>query len=156
MLETDFPDDPFLAQDLEAARSAIKLRDSRAEVDAEVAELEALFRKGEAETVKKKAASLLQKHEEPRARELLAWANHTLAELKAIKQDAKRRPRWVLWGVVAAGLLVVSSLAYRLTVRPPASAIEVSPKDLTFEYRNGEGLPAARERVHPCGGRRPR
>ena len=135
-----FPDDPFLQQDLKAAQETKALRDRTAIIETEIRALEALFRKGDARGVKDRASQLLQSYEEPRARELLGWANKTLSEVRGIQRGIDGSTRRWLWigGIIVALALAV---AIYLKIRPVTVEFRVQPREITFGYRLGGRCP---------------
>ena len=140
----EFPEDPFLMQDLQAARSAIELRDRRLQVDAEIKQLETLFRAGDAAGVRRQAEQVLKKYEEPRARELLAWANKTLAELKDIRRETAPPRRTWLWVVAAVAVLLLVIAIYEFaTHQHGAVQFQVKPTELAFIYQIGGPAPGS-------------
>jgi hypothetical protein len=135
-----FPDDLFLQQDLKAAQETKALRDRAAIIETEVRELEALFRKGDAQGVKDRASQLLQSYEEPRARELLGWANKTLSEVRGIRREIDGSTRRWLW---ISGITVALALAVAIYMknRPVTVEFRVQPREITFAYQLGGPLP---------------
>jgi serine/threonine-protein kinase len=140
-----FPDDLFLQQDLKAAQEAKALRDRAATVETEIRALEALFNRGDAQGVRDRASRFLEQYEEPRARELLNWANKTLADVRGMrrKMDGDRR-RWI-WIAGIAALLVAAIVIYVSTNRPApqqvSAEVRLRPAELTFTYERGGPLP---------------
>jgi len=130
---------------LQSATSAIALRDRRRHVEAEIDELEKLFRAGDASAVRARASQLLKQYQEPRAKELLDWANQTMAEAKSIRKEAAGpRPRWPWLAGAAAILVAVVVIVILRERKPPVAKIAVRPSELTFIYRRGDAsLPAA-------------
>jgi hypothetical protein len=140
-----FPEEPF-QQDLQAAISARDLRDRRQQVDAEIAELEKMFRQGDAASVRKGAEKLLESYPEPRARELLDWAKKTEQKVRSIKKKADG-PRFDWrWIAAVVALPIVLFAAWKLIPKPtttPPGELHITPTELSFSYRPGDPVVAA-------------
>jgi serine/threonine-protein kinase len=144
-LAAGFPEESF-QQDLQAAISAKELRDRRIQVEADVAEIEKLFRAGDAASVRQRAEKLLASYEEPRVRELLNWAKKTEAELRSIKRKAAGpRYDWRWIAAAAAALLIIGFAIWKLSQPSPVvGELQVTPLELSFSYRPGDTVPPAK------------
>ena len=99
-----------------------------------------MFRKGDARGVKDRASQLLQRYEEPRARELLGWANKTLSELRGIRREIDGSTRRWLW---IGGITVALALGVAIYMknRPVPVEFRVQPREISFAYQVGGSLP---------------
>ena len=141
----DFPGDPLAQQDLQAAKSARQVRERGAELEAQIAELEALFHKGDSDAVRKRAKAILQTYDDPRAKELLKWADRSQTELKAIKREAapaKDKKRLLYLATPIAIVLIVFGL-YQWLKPGPAGQLRVTPRELSFHYWIGDAPPGS-------------
>jgi len=143
-LAKDFPDDPVIRQDLQAAKSAMQVRAQSAELERQIAELEALFRKGDSDGVRKRAVKLLQKYDDPRAKELLRWANRSQTDLKALKIEARPKDRKLLYWLTPVLIVLIIVGVYKLVNPPVPGQLRANPPDVSFTYLIGGPLPAAR------------
>lgn len=152
LLLKQFPGDPALEDELKAAFAAKELYEGRQRVNERVAELEALYRKGKAAAVKEQALALLAEVEEPRARELLAWAESALARREeerriepAAAPENRNKKLWAVWaglGTLLAALSGWGLWLFLVSHGPPA--LNVKPADIAFEYKVGQpNLPPA-------------
>src|SRR5579871_247420 len=110
-LASSFPDANFEA-DAEAAVKAKEVHELRKWVEMKVAEIDKLFRKGDAASVRAQCQEVLTKVEDPRVRQYLAWANST--------KPSKFNWRWIAAG---AGVLLVMFVVWKLI--PPPVPISV-------------------------------
>jgi hypothetical protein len=136
----DFPGDPALDADLKAIQAAKLLREERIRTDALINELEILFRNGDAEAVRRGAKQLYSNRKEPRAAELLDWAEKSIAQTREIRRKSRRRgPILIAGGIgVVAAVVVVAAIVGL----PPAPApITVQPEELAFSYAEGGSVP---------------
>ena len=143
-LAASFPEESF-QQDLQAAISAKELRDRRIQVEADVAEIEKLFRQGDAASVRARAESLLASYEEPRARELLKWAKKTESELRSIRRKAAG-PRYDWRWIAAAVAVAIALFAIWKLLQPGApiaAELHITPPELSFLYRPGDPVVSA-------------
>ena len=141
-LLVQYPGDPLFTADLRIANETLELLKRRGEIDAQVAEIESLFKVGNAASVRKSARAMLAETEEPRARELLNWAERTLSQATAIRNQGKNRKTLLYAGVGA--VLAIAALAIWPPPPPPPdplSPVTVSPSELTFHYRTGDTVP---------------
>jgi serine/threonine-protein kinase len=129
----EFPKDPAFEEELKAAREAKKLYEQRVAVNERVAELEKLYRKGDTQGVKEKAAALLAEFEEPRARELLEWSRS--ATKKPGPAIYLTKPRLV--SVAAVVVLAVAGLLWWVLTATPGD-LKVSPPELKFSSLAGK------------------
>jgi serine/threonine protein kinase len=147
LLQPAASNDPDAARDLQSAIEAKKLREQRSAIDAKIAVLEKHFRKGRALEVREGAQELLTTTEEPRARELLIWAQKSIAEATNIRvQGAGGKNRKIPFAI--AGVLILTALAYVIWRRTiPTNQIALAPQEIAFQFKNGDPLPKA-SRVH--------
>lgn len=144
LLLKQFPGDPGLEDELQGALAA----KARHLMNERIAELEALYRKGRAAVVKEKALALLAEVEEPRARELLAWAESALQKrdeappsqfIPPSVPERERKKAGLAWVALAVVLAAGGSVAYWLS-RPahhPAT-LSLQPTDVAFDYNIGQ------------------
>ncbi len=123
-LLTQFPKDVQLEQDLVAAIAARERQERLEKIGAEIKRLEEFRRMGDAETVRAGSLALLQSQEDPRARELLAWAEAKLAGPQKVQTGWQGRRL----ALVAAGLVAVVALggAWMYVSRPPPKIVETA------------------------------
>jgi serine/threonine-protein kinase len=151
-LARDFPDDPVIQQDLQAARAAQKVRARSAEMEAQIAELEVFFRKGDSDTVRKRAEALLRKYDDPRAKELLRWATRSQTDLEALKRaTAPSRFKWIFrsgvsLAVIAGGIVAGISITYLLRTRQAPIKLTLNSAQLAFTLEAGGA--AASQSLH--------
>jgi Bacterial Ig-like domain (group 3) len=139
----EFPGDQALMADLETIRGAKRLREERIRMDSLIGELDALFRKGDAEAVKRGAKEILSQHKEPRASELLDWAERSIAQTREIRRKSRARNPLMLWGGIG-GLVVIAGAAIVLGIigkRWHPLEFDVEPADMVFSYLQGSQIP---------------
>jgi len=138
-----FPGDRSLLDDLDVAKSGNQIRLRRLEADSRIRDLEKLFRQGDAKAVRVKAERLLKDGEEPRARELMIWAERTLQEAAALHGEAKgpsKITRWVLGASIGAAIMVAGVVLVRNHYGGPGM-IQANLSELMFSYQQGQPLP---------------
>ena len=143
-LLVDFPGDSVLQEDLESARRALELQEQHERLDREVAQLEKLYRKGDAGAVKEKATALSAEFHDARINELLKWST---AELDRQSLEREREPagalrrrrtrRNLIGSTVVAGVLAGIPIAYLLRPRPVPLKLTTDPSQLTFTLVEG-------------------
>jgi hypothetical protein len=137
-----FPQDPALEEELQLTLSTKALHTERLRVNERVAELEKLYRKGKAQSVREQATALLAEIEEPRARGLLEWAEQTIARPPSVDMMApprvhkNRAPIWILAGamLVAAGAIVLWRFSFEHNDK-----LSVTPREVSFRYDQKDG-----------------
>jgi serine/threonine protein kinase/predicted Zn-dependent protease len=172
----EFPGDGTLIADLGAVQAADRLRDERVKIDAIIGELDALFRKGDAEAVRCGARELLSDHKEPRAAALLDWAEKSIAQTREIRKESRPRRPILLWGTIA-GLATIAAVTVLLWLRlpqihplpgvPPVNAdlsppkepsptkspqIKLQPEEMVFTYVKGGLIPQPKQLHIETGG----
>jgi serine/threonine protein kinase len=136
-----FPLDPALEEELQLTLSTKALHSERLRVNERVEELEKLYRRGKAQSVRDQATALLAEIEEPRARELLDWAEKMIARPPSVDMMApppaksNRAPIWILAGV----LLVVGTMVFWRFSLDHRDKLSVTPGDLSFTYDQKKG-----------------
>jgi serine/threonine protein kinase/predicted Zn-dependent protease len=133
-----FPGDAVLLADLKSARETLILRQERARLESIIGELDNLYRKGNAKAVQRGARELLKKHKEPRAIELLEWADRSIKQAGEIRRQARNRRPALLWAGLASGAALVLAL-----IIWPQEDITVQPDRLTFTYQRGGPIPTS-------------
>ncbi len=146
-LLVEFPADAVLEEDLKSALGARELQQQREALNREVAQLEKLYRKGDAAAVQKRASLLPADLEDPRVRELLDWARTELARPKqegeresAESLRRKRKQRIAIGMAMAAVVAVAAILIERPIHKPPPAANEslaVDQSQLSFAFPPG-------------------
>lgn len=132
----EYPDDPALLNDLAAVQSAVALREEHRRMDSQIAELDVLFRKGDAEAVRSGAKKILAEHNEPRASELLLWAEKSIAQARQIRKKSRASQRVFVWGGIAAlAIIIVAVVAIAGRRKPPAPRLSVEPAEFLFSSR---------------------
>jgi serine/threonine-protein kinase len=140
----EFPDDPALLSDLAAVQSALVLREERRRMDSQIADLDILYRKGDAEAVRSGAKRILSRHKEPRASELLQWAEKSIAQGRQIRKKSRANQPVLLWGGgIAALAIIVAVWAVRGPDRHPQRRLDIQPEELAFSYGNNKLIPEA-------------
>jgi hypothetical protein len=141
-----FPKDAAIERDLQLALSSKKEFETKASLDAQVAQLEQLRQKGDAAGVAAGAKALLAREEDPRARQLLRWAESKLAEAEGGKKGPNK--------LVLAGLGVVvlgaagAYFAFRGDGEKPPAGVTLTPAALTFTAKPGSVPPAQGVKVN--------
>jgi len=165
-LLSQFPHDRVLEEDRQSLAAAQKLREERLRIDKQLDALEKLYRKGDASGVREGAARLLAESENPRARELLEWAEgiqkrQTQAIPRPDLEPAPPPPKSRLVPIVAiagAAVLAIGGFFFWNSHRPPADTttnsnppvvpaapLSVDPGQVDFgAWTQGGPAPAAR------------
>lgn len=140
-----FPDNGQLQMDLQAASGAEQLKKQRLKMDSQIAPLEAMFRAGNAEGVRKEAQRLLAEGEEPRVRELLIWAEDALRKAQKIR-EARSQPKPWLWLAGGGVLAAILGGVYFSGNHGGGSAapLRVNPGEVSFNYQQGGSAPGAK------------
>ncbi len=135
-MRQQFPGDSGIEEDLRSAWAAQGLQTERFQVNERVAKLEQYYRQGKPQLVKELAEEVLAKIEEPRARELLDWAEATLARPPSgiqpgIPPAQSSRNRYLLGAGLAVILLVAIGIVLKFAggrkVENTTTAAVVSP-----------------------------
>lgn len=147
-----FPNDPALEEYRESLAAAQKSRDERLRIDKQMAQLEKLYRKGDAQGVKEGATGLLVQADTPRLRELIKWADGVLKQqAEPIPAPDNRAPRGrKQWLVVAAAALPVAIVAlagflYWNAHRRPAGSVTVTADQISFVWEKGTAVPGPKK-----------
>lgn len=144
-LLTEFPADVALEEDLKSAAGARGLHQQREALELEIAQLEKLYRKGDARAVQQKAAQLPADLEDARVRELMDWAD---AEISRAAQGPSREPaeslqrrrkRRIAAGLGLTAIVAAAAVLVPLALRkgPPAGSLTAQPRQLNFTFAPG-------------------
>jgi len=152
-LREQFGQDPALEKDIESVLSAKKLQEERLKIDDQIAQLEKLYRKGDARTVQEKATRLLAEIEEPRARELLNWAGASLlheSQVRPVGPPAARAPgrlskRTWLWIAAFASAVALGTVVLAVITVVGYLRFSVTPEEIRFAWKPGTAAPESRK-----------
>ena len=137
-LLVEFSADALLGEDLKSAIGARELQQQREALDREVAQLEKLYRKGNARAVQERASRLPPDLQDARVRELLDWAR---TEIERSEQERARESADSLWrkrkrrttivvtalaGVTAATIITMVALRWNAPQTLPADKKSLS------------------------------
>ena len=137
----EFPNDPVIIADLEAIRTAKLLREERIRMDALIAELDVRFRIGDAEGVRRGAMEILSQHKEPRASELLDWAERSIAQTTEIRRKSRSYSPGAKWAAVGGAVLLgAAAIILWISLRGPKK-FAVEPATIVFSYQKGDPAP---------------
>lgn len=128
-----YPKDTAIERDLQLAVSGKGEFETKASLDAQVAQLAQLRQRGDAAGVVAGAKALLSKEEDPRARQLLRWAESKIAEA-----EGKKGPNKLVFAGI--GVIVLGSIGGYLATRggdKPSSGISLAPVSLSFTAKPG-------------------
>jgi predicted Zn-dependent protease len=146
-LLVEFPADAVLEEDLKSTIGARDLQQQRETLNREVAELEKLYRKGDARAVQERASLLSPDLQDARVRELLDWARTELARPQQEREREsaeslrrKRKQRIAIGGAMAAvAALAATLIAFELRApKPPAiESLSVDQSRIGFAFESG-------------------
>lgn len=154
-----FPGDSLLQSQLSSAIAARELAERNKKIAAAILDLELLFQNGNVAEVHRTANEILALHEEPRARELLAWAEEALRRPPVAATDSNRsetgsepsRVRRIGAWIGIAALIAISSGLWVYFSRRDSEPLLVRPEALTFMHQEGSATVPAAQTVHVNG-----
>ncbi len=154
-----FPHDRALEEQRESLAAAQKSREEGLRIEKQMAQLEKLYRKGDAQGVKDGATSLLAEADTPRLRELIKWADGVLKRKdQPIAVPDTTAPRahkpWLLLVAAALSLLIVAAVGflYWNSRRPTPASLAVTPTQIPFTWVEGAAPPGAKNFHVTSGG----
>jgi eukaryotic-like serine/threonine-protein kinase len=146
-LLVEFPADAVLEEDLKSTIGARDMQQQRETLNREVAELEKLYRKGDARAVQERASLLSPDLQDARVRELLDWARTELArpqqegERESAESLRRKRKRRVAIGAAMAAVAALAATLIAFELRPPKPAatesLSVEQSRISFAVESG-------------------
>jgi serine/threonine-protein kinase len=139
----EFPGDAALADDLTSALGAREMQQQREALDQQVAQLEKLYRKGDARAVEEKASLLPSDLQDARVRELLDWARSEIQRSQQERESAEtlRKKRKQRNTIIAAAVGVVAAVAILVPLAlrkgPTPGSLSAKPTQLSFTFGPG-------------------
>jgi serine/threonine-protein kinase len=142
-LLVEFSADALLEEDLKSATAARELQQHREAVDREAAQLEKLYRKGDARAVRERASLLSPDLQDARVRELLDWARTEIArseqerERESADSLQRKRKRRITVGVTAAAVVTAAIFTMVALHRKPVSERLFGDQEISFSLTPG-------------------